>query len=66
MGRISPSSLIVFEGCLVFLRCNVRNQALEDYDTVYRLWLTLMRTYPSLYQQQLYGLQLSDTNSKLC
>lgn len=65
ISSITHSSLSIFNACLTFLKANIHNRALENYDTIYRLWLTLMRHYPTLYQQQIYSLPLGETNDKL-
>jgi hypothetical protein len=43
----------------------MHNKALENNLTLQRFWLSLMRSYPTLYDQQIYGFDLGETNSKL-
>lgn len=32
---------------------------------MFRFWLSILRTYPTIYTQQLYNLHLEETNQKL-
>jgi hypothetical protein len=65
MMNINKSTFVAFDAGLVLINCNIHNRFLENSNTIYRFWLTLMRSYPSLYSQKLYGFELEATNSKL-
>ena len=57
--KINPSTLVIFEGVAVLVEMNLNNMALENYDNIYKLWLTLLRYYPTVYQQTLYSFELT-------
>ena len=47
INSINKETLFIFEGVMMMVRANLNNLALENYDNVYRLWLTLLRHYPN-------------------
>lgn len=49
----------------MIIKNNLHNKSLDNYDTIFKLWLSLLRNYPSSYQQELYGFNLSNINSLL-
>ena len=44
---------------------NLRNKQLENNDTLMKLWLTLLRYYPSLPQQAAMGIDLTRLNQQM-
>jgi hypothetical protein len=65
MQQVGKAGFVLFDAAAIFLRLNMHNRALESNDNMQRFWLSLLRSYPSRYEQQLYGFELTATNNTL-
>ena len=65
LQQVKPQSLVIYDGAIALVEMNINNPALQNFDIVYRLWLTLLRHYPTIIQQNRLGLDLSSLNARL-
>lgn len=63
--QVAGSGVVLFEAGFLLLQRNMHNKALESNCNLQCFWLSLMRSYPSLYEQQAYNFDLARVNAQL-